>query len=163
MSTSKSKSRRFNLNSSYLLELDLITKKLRCIQHPGNDTWCWVNLDDEHIPLTRHDLLLWARFLVSEFSFNPCATTFWCRKSVNTQVIPHARCYQIPAISLSCAQLEGHAGLKPTTYPTRQPTRLILMTTINHSARSSLTRSPATPFLRHRMRPTAVALLGNMQ
>lgn len=65
MSTSKSKSRRFNLNNSYLLELDLIEKKLRCVEHPGNDTWCWVNPDHEHIPLTLHDLLLWARFLVS--------------------------------------------------------------------------------------------------
>lgn len=51
---------------SYAKELQIVKEKLACHQHPGEDTWCWVDplAPKPHIPLRLYDIQLWAQYLV---------------------------------------------------------------------------------------------------
>ena len=49
-------------NLSYARALRIVQGKLRCMQHPESNRWCYINPDspNEHIALGREEINLWA-------------------------------------------------------------------------------------------------------
>jgi hypothetical protein len=48
----------------YARKLELVKEVARCSEHQGDNTWCWVDPNRNHIPLCLDDLQNWAKFLV---------------------------------------------------------------------------------------------------
>ncbi len=49
----------------YIKELELVKEKVRCNEHRGENTWCWVDPSNgNHVPLCLNDLQFWAKSLV---------------------------------------------------------------------------------------------------
>lgn len=53
----------------YTKELELVKEKVRCNEHRGENTWCWVDPSNgNHVPLCLNDLQFWAKSLVRVFT-----------------------------------------------------------------------------------------------
>jgi hypothetical protein len=55
------------LMGSYVKELEHVKERLKCLEHPGEEKWCWVDPTTpgaQHIPLCLHDIQLWVKYLV---------------------------------------------------------------------------------------------------
>lgn len=46
-------------------ELSSLKKQLSCVQHPGENRWCWVDSCNNHLPIDLQDIQLWAQYRVS--------------------------------------------------------------------------------------------------
>lgn len=67
--TPKESFRDFLISSvfTYSEELQQLKKNLACLEHPGENVWCWVDSqqpDANHIPLVLNDIQLWAQHMV---------------------------------------------------------------------------------------------------